>query len=73
MHFPSWPNAFLMKTFIDAGKNEIWEQEGGAYITLTLPFAFVSRHSTSEVTQRFLDVYKSFVDGAVDISHISVL
>ncbi len=74
------PNAITALEFVfitlicqatDVGKNEIWEHEGGAYITLSLPYQFVTAHSAIEVTQRFLDVYRTFISKVVEIPHIS--
>lgn len=57
----------------DNGKNEIWENEGGAYISLTLPYQFAAVHSEAEVTQRFLKVYENFISQVVQVPHISNL
>lgn len=57
----------------DKGKNEIWEHEGGAYVTLVLPYRFVVEHAKAEVTERFLDVYKRFVNQTTQVPNISIM
>lgn len=57
----------------DNSKTEIWEYEGGAYITIFLPYQFVMHHSEAEVTQRFLEVYKDFIDQVEYVPPIETL
>jgi hypothetical protein len=70
-------HAFVFVTLIcqatDEGQNEIWEQDGGAYITISLPHDFVLHHSTAEVTDKFLATYREFVQEVVAVPPISSL
>jgi len=70
-------HAFVFVTLIcqatDEGQNEIWEQDGGAYITISLPHDFVLNHSTEEVTEKFLATYRDFIREVVEVPPISSL
>lgn len=57
----------------DEGKNEAWENEGGAYITITLPHGFVLNHSPEEVTDKFLTIYHDFILEVEEVPPISSL
>lgn len=57
----------------DEEKIEIWEYEGEAYITLTLPYDFVAEHSETVVLQAFLERYKMLVEGVEEIPSVLVL
>lgn len=57
----------------DEGKNEIWENEGGAYITLMLPHDFVLNHPPTEVTELFLSTYQAFIYEVKDVPPIPTL
>jgi hypothetical protein len=57
----------------DEGNNEIWEQEGGAYITITLPYDFVLHHATEVVTEKLLTTYQDFVQQIEVVPPISSL
>lgn len=57
----------------DEGKNEIWEQEGGAYITITLPHDFVRNHTAAEVTKKFLATYRDFIREVEEVPPVSSL
>lgn len=57
----------------DEGKTEIWEHEGGAYITLTLSYDFVAEHSETAVLQAFLERYKMLIGGLEEIPLVLVM
>lgn len=57
----------------DEGKNEIWENDGGAYITITLPHDFVLNHPLTDVTEQFLTTYKNFIGEVEEVPPISSL
>lgn len=57
----------------DKGKNEIWTQDGGAYITVMIPHRFALKHSSPVVTERLLEVYRDFVGQVDEVPGISSL
>lgn len=57
----------------DEGKTEIWEHEGGAYVSLMLPYDFVVGHSQDAVLRKFLEQYEGLIMSVEEIPPISVL
>ena len=55
------------------GKNEIWEKDGGAYITISLNHDFVFNHPLQKVTHKFLQTYQGFIGSVSEVPSISVL